>query len=361
MESLIKTSIIILTKDKVNYLQRCIDSLEEMNDLSEYEVIIVSNSSEKYETYVYLEQLNKRKNYVVVEMNIPFNYSKLNNEAAKLARGEYLLFLNNDIQFIEPNTISKLLVTFDDENVGVVGATLLYPDYTIQHVGINIHQAGAWQPYRNATLEEVPHLQKNREVTAVIGACFLISAKLFNEVQGFNEELIVVLNDVDLCLKVRALNKSIICNKEKILHHEGVSRGRNNPKRDNALFKEFWRGVLSKKDMFDDSMFITKKQLESYFKEYNIRQNRPVYLFGSGSKGDTALRYLISYNIIGFLDNDKMKWGQTQNAFEICEPEKILCQNPKPYIIISSMYYEEIRKQIEKYGYIYMKDFFRLY
>ncbi len=106
------------------------------------------------------------------------------------------------MEFILPNTINNLIDILNQENVGVVGATLLYPNNTIQHAGVNLHSKGAWQPYRYALLEELPHLRTKHQVSAVIGACLLIRRNDFERLQGFNENLKVVLNDIDLCLRM---------------------------------------------------------------------------------------------------------------------------------------------------------------
>lgn len=356
-----RVSVIILTKDKVDYLKKCIDTLEKYNDLTEDEVIIISNNSIEEQTIIYLDELRKKANYLIVEHDEPFNYAALNNFAVTFAAGEYLLFLNNDIEFVSNNTIENLIDTLKQVDVGIVGATLLYPDKTIQHVGVNIHKQSAWQPYRFGKLEELEHLKENRQVTAVIGACLLIRHMDFKALQGFDENLRVVLNDIDLCLKMNERGQKTICSKDILVHHEGVSRGKKSPMEDIETFISIWKETLNKGDLFDISLEISQKHIQQYFNQFSIEHDRPVYIFGTGQKGMTALNILDKWNVQGFIDNDMKKWGKKIETYKVHSPSILEGVKRRPYVIIASYYYYEIREQIEELGYVNKKDFYRLY
>lgn len=356
-----KISIIILTKDKVDYLKRCLESLEQFNNMTNAEVIVVSNNSSEKETFKYFEELKLKSNYKIIEHNIPFNYSALNNYGVRFSKGDYLLFLNNDMEFIQPNTINILVEVMSNTKVGVVGANLLYPDNTIQHVGVNIHKQGAWQPYRYGSLEELPHLLKNREVSAVIGACLLIRRNHFEEIGGFDENLKVVMNDIDLCMKMKKYGLKTICTNELIIHHEGISRGKSSPPEDVENFISKWQPAIENGDDFDISLQISKQHIQHYFNEFNIIADRPTFIFGTGEKGRMGLNIIEEFNFKGFLDNDKRKWGERFEKYNTFNPNILNEMEVKPYIIIASYYYKEIREQLEKLGFENYKDFYRLY
>jgi GT2 family glycosyltransferase len=158
-----------------------------------------------------------------------FNFSKLCNAAAAAARGDYLLFLNNDTEVLSPDWLDQLLLVAGQERVGIVGATLLYPDRTIQHAGL-AEDHGVWRhTHRGLRLDdpEAPAEPRQvRTVPAVSAACLLIGRKLFHEMGGFDERFAVTHNDVDLCQRVwdRGLLVAMTPH-AKLLHYESLSRG----------------------------------------------------------------------------------------------------------------------------------------
>nr|NNM89685.1 glycosyltransferase [Bacilli bacterium] len=222
-----KVSIIIPMKDKVELIRQCMESLRR-STYDQYEVIIVDNGSEQEETLTYLASLTDAK---VVRYAIPFNYSRLNNWAVKEATGDYLVFLNNDIEVITPDWLEEMLAIGQREEVGVVGARLLYPDERIQHAGIILGiggVAGHFHKYANRRFNGYfSSLADIRNFSAVTGACMLMRKSVFVEVGGFNEEdLAVAFNDVDLCLRIR--EKGYLCVATpyaELYHHESISRG----------------------------------------------------------------------------------------------------------------------------------------
>ena len=145
-------SIIIPTKDAVNYLETCIDSIVKLSTYENYEILILNNNSEKEETFEWFKNVQQQYSFIkVIEANYEFNWSKLNNHGIQEAKGEVYIFLNNDIEIITPNWIERLSSKALQSNVGTVGALLLFEDDTIQHAGVVVGLNGwADHLYRTA-------------------------------------------------------------------------------------------------------------------------------------------------------------------------------------------------------------------
>ena len=166
----------------------------------------------------------------VVKWQGPFNYSAINNFGVKFARGEYLLFLNNDIELIEPDSIDEMIGYVQREDVGICGARLLYPDEDIQHAGVIMGMGGiagaAFVRTHDSELSYMHRAKCVQDYSCVTAACLLTKRKLFDEVGGYTEELAVAFNDVDFCMKIRALGKLVVYNPyAKFYHYESKSRG----------------------------------------------------------------------------------------------------------------------------------------
>jgi O-antigen biosynthesis protein len=226
-------SIIIPTKDKWQLLKKCIKSIEAKSGYRNYEIIILSNNTEDVQAIEYLQTLTGR--YRVEKYHKPFNYSAINNYGAKLARGDYLLFLNDDIEFKNRNTLEAVLEPMQLPDVGVVGAKLLYHDNTIQHAGVIIGFHGAaehWHKFMYANINRsVPEpgylssLVSIREYSAVTGAFLITKKSVFKKASGFSEDLSVGFNDIDFCLKVIAQGHRVLCTPFAVAYHyESASR-----------------------------------------------------------------------------------------------------------------------------------------
>ena len=202
-------SIIIPNKDHVDDLSRCVESIINLSTYDNYEIVIVENNSETAEIRTYYEEISRHPRVQVVEYKGDFNYSKINNFGVQYAKGEYLLLLNNDTEVITPDWMEELLMYAMRKDVGVVGAKLYYPDKTIQHAGIVIglgaHRTAGHTHYRipEANVGYMGRLCYAQDVTAVTGACMMVSKALYEELGGLDESFTVALNDVDFCLRVR--------------------------------------------------------------------------------------------------------------------------------------------------------------
>lgn len=224
-------SIIIPNKDHAEDLAKCVDSIYEKSDYRNFEFVIVENNSTEQETFDYYKKLEaEHENVHVVYYEGSFNYSKINNFGAAAANGEYFLLLNNDTELIDGSAIRELLGYCMREDVGIVGAKLLYEDDTIQHAGIVVGFGGtAGHTFIGKSRYDTGYFGRilcAQDYTAVTAACMMTKRSVFEEVGGMTEELAVAFNDVDYCFKVRGTGKLVVYNPYAELHHyESKSRG----------------------------------------------------------------------------------------------------------------------------------------
>ncbi|HEY6333525.1 MAG TPA: glycosyltransferase family 2 protein, partial [Blastocatellia bacterium] len=224
-----KVSIIIPSRDRLNLLGRCIDSIETKTDYGDYEIIIVDNGSRQPDTLRYLSDTSHK----VIRDDSPFNFSKLNNIAAAAASGEYLLMLNNDTEVISPEWISAMVEQAERPEVGAVGGKLLYPGGTVQHAGVILGIGGVASHSHRGSVGQPGSCYFNfpniiGDYSAVTAACLMIRKELFTRIGGFNERsLAVSFNDVDLCLRLRRLGLLVVFTPYALLyHHESASRSK---------------------------------------------------------------------------------------------------------------------------------------
>lgn len=224
-------SVIIPTKDHSADLRVCLESIFTKSKYPNLEFIVVENNSIEPETFAcYRELESAHPNVRVVEWKDVFNYSKINNFGVTFAKGEYLLFLNNDVELINDDCIEEMLSYCQRDEVGIVGARLLYPDDTIQHAGVVIGYGGL----AGHTFIGLPYQDKSyflrascaQDYSAVTAACMMTKRSVFDEVGGFYDGLAVAFNDVDFCMKVRATGRLVVYTPYAMLYHyESKSRG----------------------------------------------------------------------------------------------------------------------------------------
>jgi GT2 family glycosyltransferase len=224
-----RVSIVIPFKDRMELLRGCLRSLHR-GSYRDVEIILVDNGSTCRRTARYLHRLQERDAAVVVDCPGPFNFSRVCNQGASRATGEYLLFLNNDVEVQTPDWLQRMLRLARQPEVGVVSATLLYPDATIQHTGLFPRPDGRWvHGYRGLpwdTDEDGGLLRRPHTVPAVSGACLMIRRDLFAAMGGFDELLPLTYNDVDLCCRVRRKQLLVVVTPHaRLLHFECLSRG----------------------------------------------------------------------------------------------------------------------------------------
>lgn len=256
-------SIIIPNKDHIDDLELCISSIEEKSTWKNYEILIVENNSEDKKTFAYYEQLKQRyENVRILVWKKEFNYSAINNFAVREARGEYLLFLNNDVEIITPSWMEEMLQICQQDGVGITGAKLYYPDDTIQHAGVVLGLGGiAGHIMCKARREDIGYMGRMvcvQEISAVTAACMLVKTSVFKAAGGFDEELRVAFNDIDLCMQVRQMGQKIVFTPyAELYHYESKSRGlEDTPEKQLRFSKEMkcfrrkWERELLKGDPY---------------------------------------------------------------------------------------------------------------
>ena len=263
-------SIVIPNKDMADVLGRCVESIRSLTTWKNYEIVIVENGSTEPETFAYYQKIVADDKRVRVVTHVPeegFNFSELINTGFRQARGDYLLMLNNDIEVLTADWIEQLMGICQRENVGGVGAKLLYPDDTIQHVGVfvgnrlgpthtNMHLPASDEGYYE--VNELPH-----RMSAATGACLLTKRAAWEQVGGLDENLPVDYNDIDFCLRLRKAGLAVVVQTNAVLrHYESVSRGHNDDEaslegftRSRGRFNSAWPRVVAEPDPYCSPTF----------------------------------------------------------------------------------------------------------
>ena len=262
-------SIIIPNYEHADILKTCIDSLFNVNEYKNFEVIVVENNSKKQETFDYYEQVQKEHDNVRVVKweGTEFNFSAINNFGEKFAKGELLLLLNNDTEMMKPDALTEMVGLCLRDDVGVVGAKLLYADNTVQHAGVVIGFSGyAGHVFTGIENNDEGFMMRaliNTNYSAVTGACLMTKKDIYESVGGLDEAFKVAGNDVDYCLKVRETGKLVVYNAFSLWHHyESKSRGYEDSfekmqrfEKEITLFQSKWKDILVNGDPYYNRNF----------------------------------------------------------------------------------------------------------
>ncbi len=222
-------SIIIPVKDRPELLQACLDSLLKQTDWPDYEILIVDNDSHSDELAGLLDRLcEEHDNIRVLRYPRAFNFAAMNNLAARHANGDYLLLLNNDIHVLRDDWLRRMLALIQQDDNGIVGARLVYPDSSVQHAGLVIGMGGAAGfVFAGEALDATGYmgrLQMAQNYSAVSASCLLIEKALFEQLNGFDAEAFPILyGDVDLCLRAARLGRSTAWTPHATLLHQGAA------------------------------------------------------------------------------------------------------------------------------------------
>ena len=257
-------SLVIPNMDHIEDLEKLLNSLKK-STYSNYEVVIVENNSKNKETFEYYEKIsNEDKRIKVVKFEINyFNYSAIVNYGVECSNGEYIVMLNNDIEFITTDWMEQMLMYAQRPDVGICGAKLYFPDRTIQHAGVTIGTRGL-AGHRSREISEKDFYREDyinivQDLSAVTAACFMVRKQLYIDMLGFDEKLAVAFNDVDFCLKVRTAKYLIVYNPfAEAYHYESKSRGEDteNSEKQKRFAKEYelfvkrWSKVIAKGDPY---------------------------------------------------------------------------------------------------------------
>jgi O-antigen biosynthesis protein len=226
-------SLIIPTRDGLEVLRTCIDSIIQRTTYPHYEILVVDNQSSLPETLAYLEALpHKHAGRVrVLRYDEPFNYSAINNFAVRHAQGSVIGLINNDVEVISPEWLTEMASHAVRPDIGCVGAKLYYPDDTIQHAGVVLGIGGvAGHSHKYFDRSHDGYFSRLRivhNVSAVTGAVLLLRKEVFDAVGGLDaEHLQVAFNDVDLCMKVQEAGwTNLFTPFAELYHHESKTRG----------------------------------------------------------------------------------------------------------------------------------------
>ena len=224
-------SLIIPTRNGLALLRQCIDSIVQKTTYRQYEIVIVDNGSDDPATLAYFKSLSKTPNIHILRIDAPFNYSALNNAAVKVAKGELIGLINNDIEVISPGWLGEMVSHALRPDVGAVGARLWFPDKTLQHGGVilGIHgwAAHAHNHFPRGSLGYKGRMGLTQNFSAVTGACLLVRKSSFEAVGGLNEDALKIsCNDVDFCLKLQQIGlRNVWTPFADLYHHESATRG----------------------------------------------------------------------------------------------------------------------------------------
>jgi len=288
-----RTLIIIPTKDRIDLLEPCLESIWRTTDASEVDIVVIDHDSREARSQTYFKRIARRVK--VMPYSGIFNYALMNNQVAlKLGSDyKYIVFMNNDIEAIESGWLERMRSLAGRSDVGVVGSTLLYSDERIQHAGVIIGIGGAadhahkFKPFKNGDVRELGYntaLVSTRDYTAVTAACMMMRSEVFLGVDGFDEELVIGFNDTDICLRVSALGYRVLNDAHAFLyHHESATRSKSNQLDhpvDGATFVRRWRHLLSVGDPFYNPLLslMHDHDLGDFTAMYHPARVRPVTL-----------------------------------------------------------------------------------
>lgn len=250
-------SIIIPTKNNLSYLQRCLNTLVQRTEYPNFEILLMDDHSSDPAVLSYYQELGIAHPNIHIYENEegPFNYSRVNNHGARLSKGELLLFLNNDMEILSSGWLAEMVRWALMPGVGIVGAKLLYPDRKIQHAGVVIGMTGhaghlfAGDVPVESKLFVSPDAYRN--VSAVTGACMLVRRGVFEAIGGFDENLPLVFNDVEIGLRVlQSGHRVVYTPAAALIHYEGRSRGRYIPPQDISLGAKLLGPAIGKGDPY---------------------------------------------------------------------------------------------------------------
>lgn len=259
-------SVIIPTRNGAEVLRPCLETLLNRTDYPEIDIIVADNGTTDPTTLELLRDYEERDAIRVIRLDIPFNYSRLNNICVTAARGEVLVFMNNDVEVVRQGWLKSMTSQALRPGIGAVGALLLYPNGLVQHAGIVLGLGGlAGHPRKGATMEDrgswIP-LGCTRSVQAVTGACLAVRRSVFESLNGFEEQLAVAYNDVDFCMRVAQSGlKNILTPQALLLHKEshtrGSDRGKKQSKRlrkEKAFMLRRWGRALSSDRYYNENL-----------------------------------------------------------------------------------------------------------
>jgi GT2 family glycosyltransferase len=252
-------SIIIPTRDRVELLRPCVESILEKTTYSRFEIVLIDNGSRETAALEYLSLSARNPRTRILQCDEEFNYSRLSNFGVERSEAEFVVLMNNDVEVIAPGWLDEMVSHGIQPEVGAVGARLLYPDGRVQQAGVilgaGVHGV-AEVAHRGIARSDPGYFSRAilaQELSAIGAACLLTRRKVYLKAGGFDEkQLKVAFNDIDFCLKLRARGYRILYAPEaELYHHEHASRGSEYTSANERRFireiefmKEKWKDAL---------------------------------------------------------------------------------------------------------------------
>jgi len=267
-----KVSVIVPTRDHGADVDRCLASIFARASDQDFEVVIVDNGSTQRASLAVFERWAAAEKRVrIVRHAVPFNFAEINNYAVTQTTGRYLLFLNNDTEVVSGDWMEAMVEQAQRPSIGAVGVKLLYPDGTVQHGGVVTGiggVAGHSHKYADAaTGGYFNMLRTTNNYSAVTGACMMVRRDVFERASGFDERLAIAFNDVDFCLRLRALGLYNVYLAHVVLYHyesksrgaddEGAKRTRFHAERDRM--RERWGAALACDPHYSPHLTVTSE------------------------------------------------------------------------------------------------------
>lgn len=248
-------SIIIPVRDQVDVFRRCVNSIFEKSTYRNWELLVIDNQSCDPATLKFFAELSVSPNVKILKYDAPFNFSKINNLAAAEARGDILLFLNNDVEVVTPGWLEELLGFALQPEIGAVGAKLLLPDNRVQHGGVVLGlSGGADHAFYGLPADHPGYFglaMVARNCSAVTAACLMTRREVFEKVGGFDPVLDVAFNDVDLCLRILAAGYRVVWTPFAVLYHyESSTRRKAHPAENTRYFLRKWEEQIQRGDPY---------------------------------------------------------------------------------------------------------------
>ncbi|MBT8070242.1 MAG: glycosyltransferase family 2 protein [Gammaproteobacteria bacterium] len=269
-------TLVIPTRNGVDLLRTCINSINEQTTYPNYDILIVDNGSDDEETLDYLRELEEQGRATVRRDHRPFNFGALNNAAVNEAKGELVALVNNDIEVITPDWLDEMVGMALQPEVGAVGAKLLYPDGKIQHAGVVLGLGGvaghAFKQFPGDTREYHNRAQLAASYSAVTAACLVIRKKTYLDAGGFEEDnLTHAFNDVDFCMRVRQAGYTNVWTPHALLyHHESATRGHEDTRAKRARFDEEVRFMQKRwgRQLLEDPAY--SRNLTLHYEDFSL-------------------------------------------------------------------------------------------
>ncbi|GAB2555858.1 hypothetical protein GCM10027065_28200 [Rhodanobacter koreensis] len=283
-------SIIVPTRDRLDLLRQCMESILVRTTYPHYEVVIVDNQSVEAESLAYFASFTDHPRVRVWRYDQPFNYSSINNDALHECQGDLICLLNNDIEVITPDWLEELASHAIRPHVGAVGAMLYYPNDTIQHAGVmtGVHGVAA-HPYcgmPRGHSGQMARAKLTQTMSAVTAACLMVRRGVYQQAGGLDTSLPVAFNDIDFCLRLRQLGYANVWTPfAELYHHESASRGHEDTAEKRARFmsevefmKRRWGNQLECDPAYNPNLTLAGEPFTLAFppREWRHAETRPV-------------------------------------------------------------------------------------